>query len=275
MSKIWIQIKIGKKVFPPIMIYDGVTACHTNTMPTLSCTLNIPQRMVDIPIEFTYIEGDGTNDKESYHDTIYMSREKGFINTISKILGGNRANIVRMDVFFNENEDGLCIGFLAPRYIPTKYIVKGECWNNNDREAMPNHNVPRGKPAKDVFINNCHMFRELLPITAARADINIVNKWENTIKSIVGSDMLLMELKKYSNNLDTWLKLLCSWGLKQDGCKQYPGVLINTDNYITDDNIAIEQERSYKVIVPCWTIWIEEDGKRIERLVSKGFVKAI
>ena len=274
MDKIWLQIKIGKKVFDPILIYDGVAACHSNEMPTLSCTLNIPQRIVDIPIEFVYTKGDCTCDKECFRESINMSREKGFVNTISMILGRNRNNIVKIDIFFNENEDGLCIGFLASRYLPTKYIVKGEYWNRKDGK-ISQESIPLGKPAKDVFINNYQVFNELLPLTAAHADINIVNKWENAIKSITDSDMLFMEFKKYANNLDTWLKILCSWGLKQDGCKQYPGMLINTDYYAIDDMISIEEERNYKVIVPCWTIWVEDNGKRIEKLVSKGVVKAL
>lgn len=274
MSKRWVQIKIGKKAFAPVMIHDGITACHANTMPTLSCTLSIPQRVVDIPIEFIYTKGDGTNDKECFRESINMSREKGFVNVISMILGRNRTNIVKIDIFFNENEDGLCIGFLASRYLPTKYIVKGEYWNGKDNKTS-RESVFNGKPAKDVFVNNYQMFNELLPLTAAHADIYIVNKWENTIKSIEDSDMLFTEFKKYTDDLDTWLKLLCAWGLKQDGCKQYPGILINTDNYASDDMISIEEERNYKVIVPCWTIWIEENGKRIEKLVSKGVVKAI
>ena len=274
MSKSWIQIKIGKKVFAPVMINDGIAACHTSTMLTLSCTLSIPQRIVDIPIEFIYTKGEETSAKECFRESINMSREKGIVNTISMILGRNRTNIVKIDIFFNENEDGLCIGFLASRYLPTKYIVKGEYWNSKD-SITRQESIPIGKPAKVVFINNYHMFNELLPLTAAHADINIVKKWEKAIKSIEDSDMLFIEFKKYADNLDTWLKLLCSWGLKQDGCKQYPGILINIDNYTTDDMIPIEEERNYKVIVPCWTIWIEENGKRIEKLVSKGLVKAI
>lgn len=275
MSKSWIQIKIGNKVFAPIMIYDGVVACNINTMPTLSCTLNIPQRILDIPIEFTYLKGEKTSDKECFRESINLKRETGLINTISMIIGRSRTNIVKIDIFFNENEEGLCIGFLAPRYLPTKYIVKGEYRNSNDKNTCQESVIPNGKPAKDVFINNYPIFSELLPITTSHTDINIVNKWENTIKSIANSDMLLMEFKKYTNNLDTWLKLLCSWGLKQDGCKQYPGMLIRTGYYITEDNVAIEQERNYKVVVPCWTIWIEENGKRVEKLLSKGLVKAI
>lgn len=274
MSKSWIQIKIGKKVFAPVMIHDGIAACHASTMPTLSCTLSIPQRIIDIPIEFIYTKGEGTSVIESFRESINMSREKGIVNAISMILGRNRTNIVKIDIFFNENEDGLCIGFLASRYLPTKYIVKGEYWNSKDSNTSWK-SISTGKPAKDVFINNYHVFKELLPLTAAHADINIVNKWENTIKSIEDSDMLFIEFKKYADNIDTWLKLLCSWGLKQDGCKQYPGILINTEYYTTDDMISIEEERDYKVIVPCWTIWIEENGKRNEKLVSKGFVKAI
>lgn len=275
MNKSWIQIKIGKKVLAPIMIYDGITACHTNTMPTLSYTLNIPQRIIDIPIEITYIKEDGICNKECFRESINMSQEKGIVNAISMLLGRNRTNMVKIDIFFNENEDGLCIGFLAPRYIPTKYIVKDEYRNNSDRKASQNFNAPTGKPAKDVFVNNYQLFSELLPLTVAHTDINIVSKWENTIKSIVDSDMLFIEFKKYVDNLELWLKLLYSWGLKQDRCKQYPGALINIENYITEDNIAIEQERIYKVTVPCWTIWIEENGKRIEKLVSKGWVKVI
>lgn len=275
MSKSWIQIKIGNKVFAPIMIYDGVVACNINTMPTLSCTLNIPQRILDIPIEFTYLKGEKTSDKECFRESINLTRETGLINTISMIIGRSRTKIVKIDIFFNENEDGLCIGFLAPRYLPTKYIVKGEYRNSNGKNIRHESIIPNGKLAKDVFINNYPIFSELLPITASHADINIVNKWENTIKSIANSDMLLMEFKKYTSNLDTWLKLLCSWGVKQDGCKQYPGMLIRTGYYITEDNVAIEQERNYKVIVPCWTMWIEENGKRVEKLLSKGLVKAI
>lgn len=275
MSKSWIQIKIGSKVFAPIMIYDGTAACHVNTMPTLSCTLKFPQRILEIPIEFTYLKGDGISGKEYFRESIKMSREKGLVNTISRIFERDRINIVKIDIFFNKNEEGLCIGFLAPKYIPTKYIVKGEYWNSEDREKAQDSNASFEKLAKEIFVNNYQVFNELVPLTAAYADINIVDKWENAIKSIDNSDMLYMEFKKYTNNLDTWLKLLCSWGLKQDRCKQYPGILINANNYATDDNIAIDEERNYKVIVPCWTIWIEENGKRIEKLVSKGFVKSI
>lgn len=275
MSKSWVQIKIGNKVLAPIMIYDGTVACHINTMPTLSCTLNISQCILDIPIEFTYLKGDGISGKEYFRESIKMSPERGLVNTLSRIFGSRRTNIVNIDIFFNKNEEGLCIGFLCPRYIPTKYIVKGEHWNNEDRKKEVDSNALCGKPAKEIFVNNYQEFKDLLSLTAAHADSNILDKWEKAIKSIENSDLLYMEFKKYTDNLDTWLKLLCSWGLKQDGCKQYPGILINTDNYATDDNIAIDEERNYKVIVPCWTIWIEENGKRIEKLVSKGFVKSI
>lgn len=260
-------------MFSPIMIFDGSLACHSNTMPTLSCTLNIPRRIVNVPVDFIYQEGDTPNGKEIYRDRINLSREKGIVNTLSMILDGNRVHPVRIDIYFNENEEGLCIGFLASRFIPIKYVVKGDYWKITD--APHSSTVPIGKPAKEVFVNNYQRFGELLPLTAAHADIDIVYKWENVIKSIVDSDLLLHEFKKYADNLDTWLKLLCSWGLKQDGCKQYPGILINSNNYSTDDNLAIDQERNYKVIVPCWTIWVDENGKRTEMLVSKGFVKLI
>lgn len=275
MSKSWIQIKIGNKILAPIMIYDGTVACHINTMPTLSCTLNIPQRILDIPIEFTYLKGDGTSGKEYFRESIKMSSERGIVNTLSRIFGGNHTTNVKIDIFFNENEEGLCVGFLALRYMPTKYIVKGEYRNSGNRKKDQESNASFGKSAKEIFVNNYQVFKYLLPLTATHADLNILDKWEKAIKSIENSDLLYMEFKKYTDNLDTWLKLLCSWGLKQDGCKQYPGILINTDNYATDDNIAIDEERNYKVIVPCWTIWIEENGKRIEKLVSKGFVKSI
>ena len=275
MSKSWVQIKIGNKVLAPIMIYDGTVACHINTLPTLSCTLNISQRMLDIPIEFTYLKGDGTSVKEYFRESIKISPERGLVNTLCRIFGNNHTYIVRIDIFFNENEEGLCIGFLAPRYIPTKYIVKDEHWNSEDRKKNQDSNTSYGEPAKEIFVNNYQVFNELLPLTAAHADSNIGDKWEKAIKSIEKSDMLYIEFKKYTDNLDTWLKLLCSWGLKQDGCKQYPGILINTDNYATEDNMAIDEDLNYKVVVPCWTIWIEENGKRIEKLVSKGFVKSI
>lgn len=275
MEQKWIQIRIGKTFLNPVMIFNGRMFCHSNTMQTQSCTLNIPQRLVDVPIEFIYQEGNTPNGKEIYRESVNLSREKGVLNTLSMILGGNRVHPVRIDVYFNENEEGLCIGFLAPRFIPTKYVVKSEYWKITDEPQNKSSTVPTGKPAKEVFVNNYHKFGELLPITAAHADINIVIKWENVIRSIEDSDLLIYEFHKYVDNLDTWLKLLSSWGLKQDGCKQYPGMLINTDNYATDDMISIDEERNYKVLVPCWTMWIEENGKRREKLVSKGLVKAI
>lgn len=277
MKKYWIQIKIGKKKISPVLIYDGIKACQTNTMPALSCTLIIPRRLSIVPIEFSYLEGEGdeSNGKSCFTESINMPRETGFVNILGTILGGNSDQQVKIDIFFNENDERLCIGFLANRFQPVKYIVKGEYWKvNKDETSQPPVSII-GKPAKDVFVNNFLEFGKLLPITAAHADLLIVDKWRDTIKSIEDSDMLLVEFNKYVDNLDTWLKLLCSWGLKQDGCKQYPGMLINTDNYITENNVLIEQELSYKVIVPCWTIWIEENGKRTERLVSKGIIKAV
>ena len=98
MSKSWVQIKIGNKALAPIMIYDGTVACHINTMPTLSCTLNIPQ-LKDISIEFTYLKGNGTSSKEYLRESIKMSPEKGLVNTLSRIFGSGRTNIVKIDIF--------------------------------------------------------------------------------------------------------------------------------------------------------------------------------
>lgn len=276
MNKYWIQIKIGQTCLNPILIFNGDSACHSNTMPTLTCTFNTPHLFMDVPVEFIYQEENSVGNKEIYHESINLLREKGIISTLNMILGGKRATNVKVDIYFNENEDGLCIGLLAPRFLPARYVVKNEFWRACHKETIQTSKSIVSKSAKEVFVSNYMKFSELLPLTIAqKEDGIIIDKWEEVIKSIEGSEILLTEFRKYADAIDTWLKLLCSWGLKQDGCKRYPGMLINKDYYMTDDNVAIEPDSNYNVIVPCWTFWVNENGKCIEMLVSKGIVKLI
>ena len=82
-----------------------------------------------------------------------------------------------------------------------------------------------------------------------------------------------IEFSKYKDNLEIWIKLLQSWGLKKDGCKEYPGILVDLNRYDIVDNKQLYEDANYIVLSPCWTMWIESDGIKTEKIVSKGIIK--
>lgn len=278
--KYWIKIKIGKKVFEPVLLCNGTEVCPALSMPSLSCTLSVPQNLSEIPVEFIYCEGD--NYTEVYNDKIFIHKEGGFANAVSAIFAGTKPSSVKFDIFFNDNEEGLCIGFLVSRYKPTKYVVKPEYRRNNDSKNVNNNSerilATSGadfNSAKNVFLANYQLFGELLQRSISGTDTKIVEDWERQISLIQNGSPLNFEFQKHKKNIQTWIKLLYSWGVKQDSCKKYPGCLIMEGRYKTDDMSPIDPEANYDVILPCWTIWIESNGIRTEQNIIYGFVKKI
>ena len=185
------------------------------------------------------------------------------------MLGGHTKEQISIDIFFNDTKEGLCIGFLSSKLKPARYLV-----NDDYRESKPFEVAPRVSnvlSAKEIFISNFTVFSNLLMLTQ-ETDKERRFKWEQVIASIPNSSDLQIEFSKYKDNFEIWIKLLQSWGLKKDGCKQYPGILVDLNRYDIVDNKQLYEDANYIVLSPCWTIWIESDGIKTEKIVSKGII---
>lgn len=275
MKKYWLYIRIGNKEIEPILIFDGTSACNTLGMKNLSCTINTSHNTSNILIEFEYIEDYNETKQLVYKDSILLIKRSSIVDVVFRnILRGNTTTKVTVEIFFNQTEEGLCVGFLAYKYKPTKYIVNNKY--RGEKIVKQEQQVSDILSAKTIFILNNQVFCDLLTsINSYTINNEYISQWEQRIASLPNSSDLLLVFNKYKNNFSAWIKLLLSWGLKKDGCKQYPGLLVNLDRYNLAENNQINLSANYQVISPCWTIWIDQNGIKTEKIVSKGILKMI
>ena len=271
MKRYWLQIKIGNKLLNPILIFDGNSACTALSMKTLSCNIKTSYNTSSIPVSFGYVEEYDNKRQIVYNECIQLVKQT---NVISSLLGnifrGITESSLQVEVYFNDTNEGLCIGFLSSRFKPTKYLVKKKF--RGIKAAETPNGVPDIFSAKETFVSNYSAWGDLLKLSSETNDENI-SKWEKCISSIPNSSDLQVEFSKYKNNLETWIKLLQSWGLKKDGCKQYPGILADSNRYDLVNQEQIHEDANYIVLIPCWTIWIDTNGIKTEKNVSKGILK--
>lgn len=271
MKKYLLRIRIGNKELLPILIYDGGKVNKASSMKTLSCIVNTLQNRLVVPVEFEYIEDTDGEVKSICKESIALQRQRNFITTVvNRMLGGHTKEQISIEIFFNDTKEGLCIGFLSSKLKPARYLV-----NDDYRESKPFEVAPRVSnvlSAKEIFISNFTVFSNLLMLTQ-ETDKERRFKWEQVIASIPNSSDLQIEFSKYKDNFEIWIKLLQSWGLKKDGCKQYPGILVDLNRYDIVDNKQLYEDANYIVVSPCWTMWIESDGIKTEKIVSKGIIK--
>lgn len=271
MKNYLLQIKIGNKVLSPILIYDGKNACGASSMKTLSCSVITLQSRLDVPVVFEYIEDSDGEIKSIYHESIKLQRQRSFIiSAISRMIGEHTKEQISIEIFFNDTKEGLCIGFLSSKLKPARYLVNNDYRGGKQVEVTTQ--VSNVLLAKEIFVSNYAVFSDLLMLTQ-KTDNEWKSKWEQVIASIPNSSDLQIELTRYKDNLEAWIKLLQSWGLKKDGCKQYPGILVDLDRYDIVDNEQLWDGANYIVVSPCWTIWIEFNGIKTEKIVSKGILK--
>ena len=275
MKKYWLHIRIGNKEIKPILIFDGYSACTTLSMKPLSYIVNSSHNTPNILIEFEYIEDYNESKRLVDKDSISLIKRNNFVDAIlGNILRGNATSKVTVEIFFNQTEEGLCVGFLSNKFKPTKYIVNNKY--RGEEIAKQEQQVSDILSAKTIFILNHQVFSDLLvSLDSNPVSDEYISQWEQRITSLPNSSDLLLVFNKYKNDFNAWIKLLLSWGLKKDGCKQYPGLLANLDRYNLADNNQVNQSANYNVISPCWTIWIEQNGIKTEKIVSKGILKMI
>lgn len=275
MKRYWLHIRIGNKEIKPILIFDGYSACTALSMKSLSCIVNSSHSTSDIFIEFEYIEDNDETKRLVYKDSISLIKRNNIVDSIlGKILRGNATNKVTVEIFFNQTEEGLCVGFLSNKFKPTKYIVNNKY--RGEKIVKQEQQVSDILSAKTIFILNHKVFCDLLVyLDSNPISDEYISQWEQRIESLPNSSDLLLVFNKYKNDFSAWIKLLLSWGLKKDGCKQYPGLLVNLDQYNLADNNQINQSANYQVISPCWTIWVEQNRIKTEKIVSKGILKMI
>lgn len=286
MKNIWTEVIIGNQRLPIVQLSDNGQLCIASDMNMQSYVLKTQQSVSKILIKIRIFEGDNVNALQPLKEAkLELSREKSISFFLGRLIGGNGIMNIKINVFYNKADShSICIGFVSQYFQSNKYIVFLDLSTEDSIEMLQHHNSKldnsenneksKENPpdAKDCFIRNIDKFAELIPLTSIQKNKKIVAEWEETILSIQQSSALYADFLNYKQNLDVWLLHLKSWGVKQDSCKEYPGCLIDSQRYFTEDG-AFDTEKQYVVLSPCWTLWKNNGSKNEEVIVSVGLIK--
>lgn len=105
--------------------------------------------------------------------------------------------------------------------------------------------------AKNSFIENIDKFRNLLP-TLNEGTFN-PSDWTDYIIDINNGE-LIEYWKKAHTSVNSWIRLLASWGLKTDDCSSFKAMSIHQHMYIVDNGCPIELGKTYNVTKKCWIL---------------------
>jgi len=275
MKSIWVKINIGDKAIPPLKLYDDEFDVHQTHLQPRDVHVR-PYNNGFIPVIISFYSGSNTEIKDKISETnLRLERIRNIVFYLGNLLGKAFQGNVDVSVFFNVNEEGLCIGFLAQGYTPLKYVVPANIVAVNHGEKSKQSTFDLNQPsAKEIFISNIMAFSGIIPETQLNQNPNIVEEWRTIINNLpVNGTSLLVEFEKYKSRLDLWLNLLSSWGLKRDKCSKYSGLLVSSERYVTENGSDIDEDANYEVLSPCWSLWKED--KREDSVVSRGILKKI
>lgn len=277
-SSTWVKITVGSTESQLFQLTNRGISTLSGKMHTQKMDIKIDV-LRDVLLKFNFYEGDTEDSLKSLRqESLTIELETGcgiyvdrFISSITK---SSFVKQRRLDIFFNDNIGGIWIGLLINGYKSTKYIYKLDTNSQTESSVVDCSDVASedvmGTPSdKDVFISNIKEFASLLNVTSLSEE-DLMALWAKTIESLPNSSKLKKTFESCSGNLNYWINLLKSWGLKRDTCKRYPGSLVDESRYSIEDSSLIDDLGSYDVIEPCWTIWFEENNVRKEIVVTQG-----
>lgn len=276
----WVKITVGSTESQLFQLTNRGISTLSGKMYTQKMDIKIDV-LRDVLLKFNFYEGNTEDSlKPLYQESLTIELEKGWGLYVDRFISfATKSSFVKqriLDVFFNDNIGGIWIGLLINGYKSTKYIYKLD--TNSQTESpvedcsdVANEDAMRTPSDKEVFISNINEFAELLNMISLSEE-DLMGLWAKTIESLPNSTKLKKTFESCSGNLNYWINLLKSWGLKRDTCKWYPGLLVDESRYTVETSSLIDDSESYDVIEPCWTMWIEENNVRKEIIVTKGLL---
>ena len=126
-----------------------------------------------------------------------------------------------------------------------------------------------------MFVSNINAFVSAIENTYIKKNVDIEMQnieWINAISQIPNSTSLRAIYDTCEKDMELWMNVMESWGVKVDKCRRYPYLAINQKFYKIPSNIS--DNSVLEVITPSWTIWTETTtGQKEEKAIIKGEVK--
>lgn len=126
-----------------------------------------------------------------------------------------------------------------------------------------------GKSAKDSFVENLDKFKSLLQLL--NEDAFVPSDWTELIIDINNKE-LTEYWSKAHKSVNSWCRLLASWGITSDSCTSFKAMTVHEDMYLTEEGGVIEMGQMYQVLQKCWVHTNSEGEKNI---IVKGIAKKI
>lgn len=134
-------------------------------------------------------------------------------------------------------------------------------------QNQPLTSIECTKSAKDAFIENIERF---IPLLTSLCDGTFKSSdWTDIIIDI-DNDELTIYWQKAHKSVESWMRLLASWGLKSDNCTGFIGMIAYSGKYVLKDGTNIVVGRKYKVDTQCWVLTTTDT---IGKVVLRGVVK--
>ena len=154
-------------------------------------------------------------------------------------------------------------------YLVKKVRGKKRLVSNNEKDivsrsistpTIPQPSKPRmvQKSARVAFIENIDRFNNLFP-TLVDGTFN-ASEWTDLIIDI-NNDELTQIWTKVHKSVDSWVRILASWGVKSDNCNMFKAMEHHKSMYKLSTGDELEVCCSYKVMQGCWIITTENDKR--------------
>lgn len=274
MENVWLEIIVeGEKLAPVQIIRDGNFSIQDD-MNVQSLAIKFKEKTTLLNISIIGYKGENLSSANKFFEKKkHFDRVNNLSYYLSRVIAGNAYTSAKINVFYNIiDSETVCVGFVSQKFESFKVDVKVVDPEIQTKIAQENgDSFISDITAKEIFTSNYINFTPLIPelLTDKLSD-----EWENVIKLIPNSQNLFKLYISYKYNPKGLLGLVKSWGVKYDMCKLYPKALVDLNKYYISED-ELQHNELYGVISPCWTIWIEDNGKRLEKVIAKGILNPL
>lgn len=274
MNNVWIETVIEGKKLAPVQVVQDNRLSVGDDMNMQSLAVQIKEKVGALNLTIIGYRGSTFSSSSVFFSKKKnMQRSNSFTFLLSRLFAGNSITSANVNVFYNiVDSETICVGFVSQKFESARVYVKvvdSTYGSPISKEGIDRTTIQ--KSAKELFVSNYNRFSSLMQELLTD---KLSSEWVNIIMSIPDSHSLLELYSSYKGNPEMMLELMKAWGVKYDKCKSYPQELVNTDYYNIVEG-GFDKSEIFSVISPCWTIWLDDNGHRIERVISKGSLKSI
>lgn len=269
----WLYINALDKHIACLKLAENDKICFDEKYLVKKFTLEVPtSKAASIIFDIIISEGKDSSSKVLYKTDIVIKKNRSILQMIDNIICGFSAyQTLPIDLVITKKNTGVSIGVMSPKYEANHINVNlAEATCNSTVES---NNVVKVEP-KELFVSNISVFVSAIETTyVKKMDIDMQNnEWISAFSKIPNSESLQAIYNTCEKDMNLWMNVLESWGVKVDKCTKYTYLAINKLFYKVPSDIS--NNSVLEVIAPAWTIWTETaTGQKEEKVIIKGTVR--